>query len=70
MNTTKSINSTFGFEPAIPGLTMSNKLIDLKYTGKIKKKKFGYVAVWNMRLHRFGNVLFNEFLRTLVLNYY
>jgi len=34
MNTTKSINSIFGFEPAIPGFTFSNKLIDLKYNGE------------------------------------
>ena len=27
----------FGFEPAIPGFTLSNKLIDIKYTGKLKK---------------------------------
>ena len=37
MNTTKSINSTFVFEPAIPGFTLSNNLIGLKNTGNIKK---------------------------------
>jgi len=46
MNTTKSINSTFGFEPAIPGFTLSNKLIDLTFTGKIEKNIYwGYGAV-------------------------